>query len=283
VDEEAHTVVEGRQLSQALDEAFVTWLASQDAVALHRSLQGTYGILVRFTSLQDAVAFLRDGTNDDYQTKDALLRAFLEAYQAASGRHRPAQLLLGILQPGLSRLFHQHAGRWPGLEDAELWAQMMVSLLEVVCSYDLKRRPHRIAKNLLMDTLRRTLRWLHANHGRPRALPPHRATGDRTVEAAEAMPYVQVLVRDGIVSGEDAAILLATRIVGERLPVLARKRGRSYEALRKRRQRAQQAIRQHLRTTIHHIALRDGVDPGSVPLSEALEHVIRDVPYARDW
>jgi hypothetical protein len=229
------------------------------------------------------VTFLRDGTNQDYQTKDALLRAFLEAYQAESGRHRPAHLLLGILQPGLSRLFYQHAGRWPGLEGAELWGQIVVSFLEVASSYSLKRRPRRIAKNLLMDTLRRTLRWLHAQHGRPTSLQPRRVTGDCAVEVAEAMPYAQALVRDGIVNGEDAAILLATRIVGERLPVLARKRGRSYETLRKRRQRAQHAIRQHLRTTIQQIAQRDGVDPDSIPLSEALEDVIRNVPHARDW
>jgi hypothetical protein len=273
----------GRRFSQALDETFVTWLQSHEAVALHRSLQASCEILGRFPSLKDAVAFLRDSTNGDYGSKDALLRAFVEAYQTERRPHRSAQLLLGALQPGLSRLFHQHAGRWPGLEDAELWGLIVASFLEVVSSYRLSRRPDRIAKNLLMDTLRRTLRWLHGHHGHNAPPRPRRARADGTIDATEAMPFVQALVRGGIVNGGDAAILLATRIVGERLPVLAQKRGKSYEALRKRRQRAEQAIRRHLRAGTQQIAQRDGLAPDSVPLAEAVEDVLRDVPQTRDW
>ena len=272
----------GRRFSQALDEAFVTWLASHEAVALHRSLQASCEVLVRFPSLKEAVAFLRDSTNGDYQTKDALLRAFVEAYQVESGPHRSAQLLLGVLQPGLSHLFHQHAGRWAGLEDAELWGQITASFLEVVRSYNLSRRPHRVAKNLLMDTLRRTLRWLHAYHDPPKARPPRRVKDGLSVEMLDAMRYMQALVRLGVVSGEDAAILLATRVVGKRLPVLARHRGIGYEAIRKRRQRAERTIQQHLQVLVRRIAQRDGLAPTSIPLAEALEEMMHDVPRTGD-
>lgn len=112
--------MDGRRLSQALDGAFVAWVGSHDAVILYRSLRESCQILTRFASLREAVAFLRDGKSEDYQTQDALLRAFVETYQAEDVPHRPAQLLLGALRPGLSHLFHQQAGRWPGLEDAEL-------------------------------------------------------------------------------------------------------------------------------------------------------------------
>lgn len=270
-----------RQFNQALNAAFATWIGSHEAVTLYRSLRESCKVLARFASLQEAVELLRDGTNQDYETKDALLRAFLEVYQAEGVRRRSAQLLLGALQPGLSHLFHQQAGRWPGLEDAELWGQIAASFLEVASSHPLGRRPHRIAKNLLMDTLRRTLRWLHMDHGHPASRRPSRGTGDDAIEMTEAMPYVLGLVRAGVVNGEDAAILLATRVIGECLPVLAQKRGRSYEALRKRRQRAEQAIRRHLRGAILQIAQRDGLDPNSVPLAEALEDAIRDVPHSR--
>jgi hypothetical protein len=270
--------MDGRQLSRALNEAFATWLEGSEARALHHSLKGSCEVLRRFPSLQDAVAFLRDGASGDYQTKDALLRAFVEAYQRDGNPHRPALLLLGALQPGLSHLFHQHAGRWPGLEDAELWAQITVSLLEVAASYSIARRPHRVAKNLLLDTLRRTLRWLHAHHGQPKTPRPRRADDEVSIEMIEAMPYIQALVRRGVLDGEDAAILLATRIVGERLPALARQRGVSYEALRKRRQRAERAIWEHLQAAVRRIAQRDGLNPSSVSLAEALEEVMRDVP-----
>ena len=80
--------------------------------------------------------------------------------------------------------------------------------------------------------------------------------------------------------GEDAAILLATRIVSERLPALARQRGASYEALRKRRQRAERAIWQHLQAAVSRIAQREGLDPRSVSLAEALREVMDDVPRA---
>lgn len=272
----------GRRLSRDLEDTFGSWLASHEALALYCSMQEVSETIGHFASLREAVAFLRDERNGDYQTKDALLRAFIEVYQQERTPRRSAVLLLGALQPGLSHLFHQQAGRWPGLEDAELWGQIAASFLEVVSLHRLSRRPHRIAKNLLMDTLRGTLRWLHGHHGHPTPPRPRPTTGDSSIEITEAMPYVQALVRIGVVSGEDAAILLATRIVGERLPALAQKRGRSYEALRKRRQRAEQAIRRHLRAAIQQIAQRDGLDPDSVPLAEALEDVMHDVPHPPD-
>lgn len=50
----------------------------------------------------------------------------------------------------------------------------------------------------------------------------------------EAMPFIRALVRLRVLNGEEAAILLATRIAGEWLSALARQRGVGYEALRKR-------------------------------------------------
>ncbi|MBM3502116.1 MAG: hypothetical protein FJX74_25980 [Armatimonadetes bacterium] len=270
--------MDGRQLSRSLNDAFAAWLEGPEAHTLHHSLKGSCEVLSRFSSLQEAVSFLRDGASGDYQTKDALLRAFVGAYRMDGNPHRPALLLLGALQPGLSHLFHQHAGRWPGLDDDELWAQITTSFLEVAVSYPLARRPHRVAKNLLLDTLRRTLRWLRAHHGPPKMHRIPRADDKASLEMIEAMPYLQALVRLGVLGGEDAAVLLATRIVGERLPALARRRGVGYEALRKRRQRAEQAIWQHLQAAVHRIAQRDRLAPDSVSLAEALEEVMRDVP-----
>lgn len=247
---------------------------------LHRSLRESFRILVRFDSLHEAVAFLRDGRNRDYQTKDELLLAFVEAYQTEGVPHRLAPLLLGALQPGLRRLFHRHARRWPSLEDAELWTQITVSFLEVASSYNIRRRPHRVAKNLLMDTLRRTLRWLQVHHGPRRTSLRRRAEKRASIEGMIAMRFAQALVRLGVVSGVDAAILLATRVAETSLPALARQRGASYETLRKRRQRAESTIRRHLQSLARRIAFRDGVDPGSISLAEALEEMMRDVPRA---
>ncbi len=98
----------------------------------------------------------------------------------------------------------------------------------------------------------------------------------------EAMPYLQALVRGGVLDNEDATILLATRIVGDRLPALARQRGASYEAMRKRRQRAERAIWAHLQAAVSRIARRDGLAPSSVSLAEALEEVLRDVSGSGD-
>jgi hypothetical protein len=267
-----------RELSRALNETFAVWLEGPEARVLYRALVDSCEALRRFSSLREAIAFLRDGTSGDYQAKAALLRGFVEIYQQITNPHRPALLLLGALGPGLNRLFHRHAGRWPGLEDGELWAQITASFLDVASSHNLALRPHRVAKNLLLDTMRRTLRWLHAYHGRPKSTRPRRADDGASIEMIEAMPYLQALVRLGVLDGEGAAILLATRIVGEGLPALARQRGASYEALRKRRQRAERAIWERLQTAVGQIAQRDGLDPKSVSLSEALEEVLRDVP-----
>lgn len=268
--------MDGRELNRSLTAAFHSWLGGQEAHILYDSLKGTSEVLTRFSSLEEAVRFLHDRTSGDYPAKDAILRGFVETYQRTNP-HRPGLLLLGALGPGLSHLFHQHAGRWPNLEDAELWAQITASFLEVAASYNLVRRPHRVAKNLLLDTLRRTLRWLHAHHGQAKALGGRRVSVDVTIEMIEAMPYLQALVRRGVLDDEDAAILLATRIVGERLPTVARQRGASYEALRKRRQRAERAIWDYLQVGVSRVARRDGLDPRSVSPAEALEEMLRDV------
>ncbi len=273
--------IDGRALSRALDAAFATWLEGPEAHVLYELLKGSCEVLTRFSSLHDAVRFLHDRASGDYPAKDALLRGFVETYQRGGNPHRPSLLLLGALWPGLSHLFHQHAGRWPNLEDAELWAQITESFLEVATSYNLVRRPHRVAKNLLLDTLRRTLRWLHAHHGPAKAPRARRASDDVSIEMIEAMPYLQALVRGGVLDNEDATILLATRIVGERLPALARQRGASYEAMRKRRQRAERAIWAHLQIAVSRIARRDGLAPSSVSLAEALEEMLRDVSLER--
>jgi hypothetical protein len=264
---------DGRELSRAVHAAFEQWLKAPEARILCGKLKDSSDVLARFSSLQEAVKFLHDRTSGDYAAKDALLRGFVEAYQRANP-HRPGLLLLGAFGPGLSHLFHQQVGRWPGLEAAELWAQITESFLEVASSYNFTRRPHRVAKNLILDTLRRTLRWLHAHHGQakaPRVVP---ATDKVSIEMIEAMPYLQVFVRRKVLTGEEAAILLATRVVGERLPDMARQRGVSYEALRKRRQRAERAIREYLQTVADRIARRERLDPRSVSLAEALQEVL---------
>ncbi len=143
--------MDGRQITRLLDDAFSSWLASHEAQRVYRALQDVCEVLGRFASLHEAVAFLRDSANGDYQTKDALLRAFLKVYQADGAPDRLALLLLGALRPGLSHVFHQHAGRWPRLEDAELWGQITVSFLEVAASYNLARRPHRVAAQRLVS------------------------------------------------------------------------------------------------------------------------------------
>ncbi len=85
-----------------------------------------------------------------------------------------------------------------------------------------------------------------------------------------------------MLDSEDAAILLATRIMGERLPAVARQRGASYEALRKRRQRAERAIREYLKAAVARIARRDGLVPSSISLAEALEELLADVSRRND-
>jgi DNA-directed RNA polymerase specialized sigma24 family protein len=190
--------------------------------------------LARFADTAALVRFMRGaGSRVD---KDAVLCALLTwAKHESTG----ARVVLEAIRPGLLNLAARIT-RDPR-EREELCSTMLLAIWEGIRSYPLARRPRRVAANLLLDTMHRTLVEL----GRESAWLSIRSLA--SVESQESSAPEQVdadvdallaqAVRAGAVSAEEADAILCSRIDD-----LARSAGVSYNTMKVRRQRAERRL-----------------------------------------
>ena len=190
-----------------------------------------------FRDPQAVLRFLRQGRSN--AGKDEVLCALL---RRARREPAAARVVLEAMMPGLKNL----AGRL--LTDArdreELWSALLASAWERICTYPVQRRPHKVAANVLLDSMRGTLTALAGARSDPAAravrlsgrlqAPPEPAGVDALLDAAVAA---------GAITQEEAELILATRVDGVRLRVLACSCGVSSDTLKHRRSRAERRLR----------------------------------------
>jgi hypothetical protein len=168
---------------------------------------------------------------------------------SGSGDPVAARVLLQLLLPGTRNL----ARRWWALgEPDERAAAAVAAVYDRICSYPLARRPGRVAANVLMDAARQLRR----------AVPPAMLT-------LSADPVLDLVVRGGIdptdhdavphpalelaellaeavaaevIDAADAELIARSRIAGQRVADIARRRGAGARTLWDRRHRAERAL-----------------------------------------
>jgi hypothetical protein len=215
--------------------------------------------LRRFASPRQLLLFLHSAPAA--QT-DAILLALLTL---ARDDRLAGRTLLQVLLPALKRQAKRIANR--SYRRDEVWELLLFFAWQGICCYPLQRRRRRVAANLTLQVLHDTTRALHRPDGpdddqtsgdpRDRLHPPEHVARSRDqliVELLEQAPpslgdgLVRAGVAAGLISERDAELILRTRVDGIRLRLLAPASGVSYDALLKRRQRAEAALRTLLRT-----------------------------------
>jgi DNA-directed RNA polymerase specialized sigma24 family protein len=202
------------QHSPLLRSQFACWREAEPALA-------------RFRTPGEAVRFLHSGL--PARATDPVLLALL-----ARARDDPlaGRVVLQGIRPGLKRL----AGRIlvDAREREQLWALVFEVAWERIRGYPVERRRVRVASNLLLDTLHKTVDELER---RPREglLPVRQADGD--VEA-----LLKRAVEAGAISDKDAQLILRSRIDRVDLALLARAAGVPYNTIKLRRQRAERRL-----------------------------------------
>lgn len=193
--------------------------------------------LARFDDLPALLRFLRRaGRGSD---KDAVLRALL-----ARARTEPeaGRVVLEAMLPGLKRL----AGRLltDAREREELWSALMVCAWERIREYPVERRPRKVAANLVLDCLRATLTTLSTWRRDPaaKAYPPPPSMEAPTSCEGDVDGLLAEAVAAGAVSGDEAELILATRIDGATLGELAVSEGVKRDTLKHRRHRAERRL-----------------------------------------
>lgn len=170
--------------------------------------------------------------------KDDVMRGLL-----ALAREEPdaARVVLQALLPGLKRLA---ARVLRGADEREqLWELLLAFAWERIRSYPLERRPRRIAANLLLDTLRQTLRELRRERRRYAGAafaPPAASTG--TGGAPDVEVVLARAVSAGAISALEARLILAVRLERCSLAEAAARERLAYNVARVRLQRAERRL-----------------------------------------
>lgn len=209
------------------------------------------GALRQFTNPDALIVFLhRQGPPD---AKDAVPLALLVRAQQDQLAGR---IVLQTMLPGLKSL-SARLGR-SAVSFEELWQILFACLWERIVTYPVERRPSRVAANLLRDTLKRTLGVLKREakaQGHLSELPLDEFNDLLATDASSDGPPdgsvdVEAILRRAVVAGrvtsEEAELILATEVDGVPLAAVAERLGVSYNAVKIRRQRAEQRLLEFL-------------------------------------
>lgn len=230
-------------------------LESRSYRELLLQLQKQAPFLCSFESWTDVLAFMRRGTSQDPQ-KDEILRPIFKAHrQGQDPRWRT--ILLAIFWPALESI-HWKKRYWDPDPDNR-WENILWVFVEVICRIDVTKRPCRLVQKVFNDTVHH----LHDEYRREwDRMEREEAKEDEELEdlapGAEDIGFAAVELRDaqeaeirrlqrhmqeGRVSEADFFLLVGTRIYGNSVADHARKAGLGYQVAKKRRQRAEAAIR----------------------------------------
>lgn len=208
-----------------------------------------------FTDWPDVIRFMQSGASDDPR-KDVILVAILGAH-GEDDDHRWRRILLAAFWPGLESL-HLQKRRWDD-DPEDLWGNIVGVFLEVVCRTDPAKRSTRLASKLINETRHRlgdeyrrswrlaTLVKLADTEELDKVPANHGGIDDDELDREFAREReVERLRRhadEARIDEIDFLLLVAHRVYGKPIREYAREAGLKYETARKRRQRAERAIR----------------------------------------
>lgn len=215
-----------------LEEAFRLLVVGPSPLSLNGAAIG-HGLPARLIPLDELRGLLLH-PSVPFAARDAALNLLVRRAQ----RRRDGAVVgvAGVLLPGLRRAAAPLVAACPG-KAADLEAEMLAALVQAVA----EARPgaERVAARLVWSAARRARALLgaefaHRNHSASAAAPaePPRPWGHPDLVLAEA-------VAAEVVSADDAELIGATRVGEVPLRQLATEWGVAYDALQKRRRRAE--------------------------------------------
>ena len=211
--------------------------------------------LRQFRTWTDVIAFMRKGTSQDPR-KDEILRPIFQAH-AKDGDSRWRTILMIIFLPALESIDSQK--RYWDPDPNERWQTIVWVFLRMICRVDVNKRPHRLVQKVFNDTVHHLydeyLRaWDYANH----EIPTDPLYLEALAGGVEDIGYSLVDLRkeqeaevrrlrghkeSGRITEADFLLLIGTRVYGRPIADYARDTGLAYQLVKKRRQRAETAIR----------------------------------------
>ncbi|NIO57338.1 MAG: hypothetical protein GTN72_14400 [Candidatus Latescibacteria bacterium] len=169
-------------------------------------------------------------------------------------------ILLVIFWPTLASI-HWQKRHWDPDPD-ERWVNVIWAFIHAICCIDVNQRPDRLVQKIFNDTVHR----LYDEYSHQWKLMKNEVSTDPTeiekikelAKGVEDIGFAEVelrkdneaeikklqrFLREDIISEADFFLIIGTRIYGKSIAECAEERGLDYEAVRKRRQRAEARIR----------------------------------------
>ena len=162
--------------------------------------------------------------------------------ELASRDRLAGRVVLQAFLPALKALSQRIV--YPVERSDEVWELLFFHAWKTIRTYPTHKRRRSVAANLKFTVLRGTLRELH--HPDDPTLPDRPQTAVLTTDAQE---LVLAAADSGLITHKDAELILRTRFHHEQLVQIADEHTASYTALRMRRIRAEQRLRDHLIAT----------------------------------
>ena len=220
-----------------------------------RRLQRVEPFLRQFRTWAEVIVFMRNGTSRDPR-KDEVLRPIFEAH-TEDENPRWRAILMAVFWPGLESIHFQKRGWDP--DPDERWQNITWIFLQVICRIDLTKRADRLVQKIFNDTVHR----LHDQYRRMwdrtnREFNTRSEEIDAMVGGVEGIDFAGIELREAQeieierlceylnasrITEADFLLLVGTRVYGKSIADYAREAGLNYQVAKKRRQRAEAAIR----------------------------------------
>lgn len=245
-------------------EAYDSPAALERMRPVFRELRSSTAALSRFTTLEDALAFLHDRRRGKSEENDSILLALLEAHQ--QGRPGVAAMLTRAMRPMIESLCSSVSVKASSDVADRLAADVYGAFVTAIDGYPRGKRPHRVAANLSFLTLRAYLDVAGAREARIRNALNARVRPllacDEDGDVADAVPLLAFVkpekrkkepdappsaadleaarklarswVEQAVVSTEDAELLVQAHVLGRSAQALADEHGIQLRGMQKR-------------------------------------------------
>lgn len=232
-------------------------IQTEEYQVLLADLQGQAQILQRFSTWADVIQFMRSGFSQDPRKDEILRPIFMSHADETDPRWRA--ILMTIFWPALKSI-HAKKRHWDDDPD-ELWSNIVWTFLKVICRVNVKRRPDRLVQKVYCETVHHLYDEYKRIWKRSKREPAQGASEiEALAGAVDGIDFDAIDLRRaherkvmrlrahldaGRISEADFLLLVGTRLYGQSIAEYASGAGLKTETTKKRRQRAEAAIRRY--------------------------------------
>ncbi len=247
-------------------------------------MREAHPLLDPFPSPFDLIAFFHE-QNKEYETKDTILTSLIRDYRQGPPYDRLASLFIVLFTPAIVKTYAIARKKLFHLEPDEILQQISLFLLE-----ELRTGPAILIKekaaSRIIGRVRNLMRgWVNERireaSGREdlsedeiyQPLPVIEKSVT-AVDMEDAIRFLDFFVKEGVITERDKLVILGSKISKRSLADIAGDAG-SYQKIKKRRQRAIEAMEAHLQKIRKASAKGLGLNLEDITISDLLRDLLK--------